>query len=708
VIREHAKQAATIATLVVVVAAPVAAPAAAPPVRNDRVSPDDAFESYRRLDGAVDTIHERCGGDRRQQAEPAVAVNPRDPRIIVAGAMDACLARRNPLPVPQAQHWSGLYRSTDGGRSWRASLLPGYPGDTSQEGIAAQISECQQQGDATMAFDNEGRLFYGTLCPLFPSEEPVPLDFHIAVATFDQDGSRYAGMATVGNPDGARGSANGPATSADKPNLAVDQTRGPHAGNVYMAWTECPRVVPERNIRSVAPCVGREGVMQLSRSIDHGRSFSDPITVGPPGPPLPKFADLAVGPDGAVYLTWRTSRLAPDEEGAIYLAKSTDGGESFTTRLVTRFRAMRSRPFAGGGDSDQGIQGEGCGDGPFACPSGLTFAPFESTTAVAADERGVHLVWGGLLPDGQAKVFALNSPDGTSWPKRAVTIDSVPRGHQFSPDVASADGVISIVFLDSRADPAYATDLPPGTTRDGKNPGPGVDTYVAQSRDGGKTWTERRLSTASSQPNYETYLDNRLPWRGDYMYVSAVPGGAYGVWTDSRDVVPGTDTRPDSEQNGFDVLAPCTWSPNSVNGPPTGYATPAYDDSCLSQGGLDLNIYGAPLVNSSEDGCLRPSKVGFKLHRVAGTRVVRVEAFVNGKRRLVRRGRDVSRITLADLPRAGRLSVRIVATHSTGSKVVSKRMWNGCRKGKPSVRVIRRHGAPRSARQRTQLTSRQR
>jgi hypothetical protein len=36
------------------------------------------------------------------------------------------------------------------------------------------------------------------------------------------------------------------------------------------------------------------------------------------------------------------------------------------------------------------------------------------------------------------------------------------------------------------------------------------------------------------------------------------------------------------------------------------------------------------------------------------------------------------------------MTVRIVARHNTGSRVVSTRSWKGCTKGKPSVRVIRR------------------
>ncbi|HEX8075483.1 MAG TPA: hypothetical protein VF545_10930 [Thermoleophilaceae bacterium] len=103
----------------------------------------------------------------------------------------------------------------------------------------------------------------------------------------------------------------------------------------------------------------------------------------------------------------------------------------------------------------------------------------------------------------------------------------------------------------------------------------------------------------------------------------------------------------------------------------------------------DMRKEGCPVRSRR---CVRSSSVRFKLHRVEGTRVVRVEAFVNGKLRLRRSGRDVRRIKLTGLPREGKLRVRVVATHSTGSKVVSVRAWNGCEKGKPTVRAIRRGG----------------
>ena len=89
-------------------------------------------------------------------------------------------------------------------------------------------------------------------------------------------------------------------------------------------------------------------------------------------------------------------------------------------------------------------------------------------------------------------------------------------------------------------------------------------------------------------------------------------------------------------------------------------------------------------------GCQRRTTVDFRLHRVPGTRVTRVEAFVNGKRRLVQKGHDIQKIVVSGLPATGPLTVRIVATHSGGAKVVSTRTWHGCKKGPPHMTVIPR------------------
>jgi hypothetical protein len=388
------------------------------------------------------------------------------------------------------------------------------------------------------------------------------------------------------------------ALASDKPNLVVDQTGGPRDGNVYISWTTCPRVVPDRTPEWIAPCVGPDSTLHVARSTDHGMTFEAPLTIGPATLRRPHFSDLAVGPDGSVDVVFRTSADASGRRG-VWLARSTDGGATFgRARLVARFDAWGTARYAGPEPSIPGTAGnsnggEPCGDGPWACPTGFKFPPLSMTVAVASDEKGVHVVWGGATREGQGQVFVRSSPDGVTWPAPARPL--VPRrvGHQWLPDVAAGSGVVSVVFLDSRHDRAYRTNLPPGNRSDRTSSGPAVDAYVAQSSDGGRTWHDHRLSSRSFAPGLETHLDARAPWLGDYLYVAATPAGAYAVWTDTRDVVVGTDDRAGNAHDGFDVHAPCPWAPNSIDGPPTGYALPLTDDTCLRQGGLDTNVYGA-------------------------------------------------------------------------------------------------------------------
>jgi hypothetical protein len=126
------------------------------------------------------------------------------------------------------------------------------------------------------------------------------------------------------------------------------------------------------------------------------------------------------------------------------------------------------------------------------------------------------------------------------------------------------------------------------------NSGNVVDTYVAQSTNGGVGWSETKVSSAGSNFGWETHGSRRIGFWGDYLYISAVGSTVMASWTDSRDLVSGTDPREtgaDDDADGFDVFQPCTYVPNDINAP--SYSSPLVSDPCLSQGGLDQNIYAA-------------------------------------------------------------------------------------------------------------------
>jgi hypothetical protein len=529
-----------------------------------RVTRDGTAASYLRYDGSSDATTMACSTGRRSQNEPTVAVDPHNTQVIVAGSNDYCAA------IVNGDTWAGYYRSTDGGSSWQDSLVPGYPADSSAAGVASPAhGSCGGAGDPSQAFDRDGRLFYAFIC----FNRSKPINGSVYVARYTDDGASYDRTVLV-----KRGTPSGLFLSGlfqDKINLTADQTGSPFSGNVYVAWSQYNGFAPTNAVL-------------FSRSTDHGLTYSAPIRVTPAAHGTASFADLAVGPDGAVYLTFLTYPSSSNPSTDVWLLKSTNGGLSFGPPAhVATIVIFDSSEFSGNGASD-------CGDGPFACPSGLTFSRFSSAPAVAADATGAHVVWNAELPSGQSKVFIRNSPDGISWPTQAITLDAVPAGHQWTPDISSAGGVINVVFYDSRADPAYSPSLPPGDTAAGTNSGDVVQTYLATSTNGGTGWSESQISTHGSNFNWETHGSRRDPFWGDYIYVSAVGGSVMATWTDSRDLVPGADPREtgsSDDHDGFDVYQPCTYVPNDINA--ASYSSPLISDPCLSQGGLDQNIYVA-------------------------------------------------------------------------------------------------------------------
>ena len=529
-----------------------------------RVTRDNTSASYLRYDGASDATTAACSTGRRSQNEPTIAVDPHNAQVVVAGSNDYCAA------IVNGDTWAGYYRSTDGGSSWQDSLVPGYPADSSAAGLASPAhGSCGTAGDPSQAFDGAGRLFYAFIC----FNRTKPINGSVYVARYTNDGGAYDRTVLVksGTPSGLFLTG----LFQDKINLTTDQTSGPFAGNVYVAWSQ---------YNSFAPT----NAVLFSRSTDHGLTYSRPIRVTPTALGTASFADLAVGPDGSVYLTFITYPSSSNPNTDVWLSKSTNGGVSFGPPAhVATIAIFDSSEFSGNGATD-------CGDGPFACPSGLTFSRFSSAPAVAADSTGVHVVWNAELPSGQSKIFVRNSPDGISWPTPASTLDAVPAGHQWTPDISSAGGVINVVFYDSRADPAYSPSLPPGDTAAGQNSGDVVQTYLARSTNGGASWSETQISTHGSNFNWETHGSRRDPFWGDYIYVSATGGTVMAAWTDSRDIVQGADPREtgaDDDHDGFDVFQPCTYVPNDINA--ASYSSPLVSDPCLSQGGLDQNIYAA-------------------------------------------------------------------------------------------------------------------
>jgi hypothetical protein len=552
---------------------------------------------YLRHDGGSDTTTSSCGSDastpepfgegggNRQQNEPSVAINPRNTQFIVAAANDACTA------PTLTDGWLGVYISRDGGATWINSLLPGYRTDTSAEGRQSPIfGTAGNTGDPLVDWDNENRLFVGGIAfnrtMPNPSLLVTPLNAHIVVSTWRTDPESPLGVDYVrtvvvgeGTPSRAfRGRFN------DKPSMRVDDwPASPHEGNVYVSWTLL-----------LGGDMGREQI-HFARSTDHGATFSKPIKVSPQVFSA-QGSDIAVAPDGTVYVAWRQFNTKGSGLGdAIVIARSTDAGQTFGEPLVVRSIPPYDR-------EDRYVTGQStidCGDGPLECVSGFVFHRVMTLPQAVADGKGnVYVTWeqkapsgdngDTYRPDGQAVVVVSKSTDrGRTWSNPA-RIDPTPAGHQWWPNIEfdRTTSTLVAVYYDSREDPSYAANRPPGNTAAATSPCNGgilcnvLHTYMATSTDG-VSWNRTRVSTVGHQPEYEMWTDREDAFHGDYLGVDAIGGVAYGVWTDNRDVVPGTDIR-ESAFDGFDVHQ----------------CRPAVDqpDFCANAGGLNQNIYGARLT----------------------------------------------------------------------------------------------------------------
>jgi len=132
-----------------------------------------------------------CSRSRGRQNEPAVAVDPRDTRVLIGSSNDYCGVYNdgedaNGAPIASGPVWLGYYRSENGGASFRSSLVPGYPDDTSPYAALAKVRTAGA-GDPVIAWDGHGRVFMGSESSGDPAGSPKTFG-DVWVARFDNPG----------------------------------------------------------------------------------------------------------------------------------------------------------------------------------------------------------------------------------------------------------------------------------------------------------------------------------------------------------------------------------------------------------------------------------------------------------------------------------------------------------------------------------------
>ena len=575
----------------------------------------------------TDATLAECSRSRGRQNEPAIAVDPRNTNVILGSSNDYCGvyntndADGNPIPVGPI--WMGYYRSENAGGSFVSSLIPGYPDDTSPYGqIAKQQVRTASAGDPVIAWDAQGRAFFGSESSDDPAGTPKTFG-DVWVATYDNpngpsgnpqnDGKRYRQTFLVNRGSSAP---NLLGIFNDKTTIEADHNSdGRCDNNVYFSWSR------------FSGNAGGVGIY-FSRSTNHGVTFSTPKKLSQTISDV-QFPDIAVTGNSNIYLVFRSFESGRGPEGnSIYYVKSTDCGATFSRpKLLQNFiendaqdvgepeaAPAQSQPDDPGGEEEPEAEGNArdCGDFDAHCESGYTFFRRDTQPRATADQFDTanpdrfYVVYDATKPGtvtstgttygtiesgtaGQAAIFFLRVNGATGAKVGPSLIDNETTGHQVFPDVsadnpsAATRGTIHTIWWDSRNDGCYSVTRPIGNCAN-RTTVPSLDAWAARSTNSGGSWTATRVSNVTSNPNYEQFADRTVPFAGDYLYVSSVNDFSYGVWTDWRNTVQGTDPREDPEDEDgatADVHQCRVFEDGAWSG-----------DRCPRDGGIDQNIYG--------------------------------------------------------------------------------------------------------------------
>jgi hypothetical protein len=328
------------------------------------------------------------------RTEPDVAIDPRDPRLIVVAT--------NPIYHFNALHQEpmSVFISHDGGRTWTAHTAPMAP-------------PFVIGSDPSVAFAPDGTLFVafeavaGGFCG--PASRTAVL-----VARSTDGGASFMPPVIV-DVDPAN----------DKPFMAVGSGPGGRGAAVYIAW-----------IRFAS---GTSSQIAFSRSLDGGRTFATPILLsagaGVHVAPMP-----ATGGAGEVAVAWLAGSALPEDSPNptrqhMEVRTSSDGGASFGP-------VGRTVSFWGLPGREQ--------------PGSLRL--FNGPSLAVAGPRRLYLAWSQVhpMPSGvagtlRADVVLSRSTDGGQQWSVPFALNDTIQGDRFEPQIAlGPDGLLVAIFYDRR------------------------------------------------------------------------------------------------------------------------------------------------------------------------------------------------------------------------------------------------------------------
>jgi hypothetical protein len=495
-------------------------------------------------------------------SEPTIAMDPLDHNHLMAASK---MYENNEKYLFKV----GTYESRDGGRTWEdQGHLPGYceaPGQCDPTNEAAY----RTTSDPTIAFDDEGNAYINVLDA--PGGTFAFQGFNMTVHT-KRPGQPWSGPTVV--HDNRVNSLTTRLFLDDKNWIAVDNVTdvqgGPNRpndgkiGTMYICWSfDGTGTVPLQQI-------------VVMRSLDGGKTWggfrpgdNTPFPVSQKTLISGIGCHIAIGPKGEVYATWYDNQLR-----ALMQAKSENRGRLWTPAVPIAGIAGVDAPFPGESfrnlslpttavDSQGNVYVVAASRNAAGNPllgnllaigreiksGGLS--PAELTELLkgkkANDVAGKDYKAGGDGPGPQsgADIVLFKSTNGGRSYSGPVRVNQDPRNgdaDQFQPWMAvTPSGQVNVMFFDRRDDPANYF----------------ISTYLARSEDGGRTFTDRRVSQRSWDPAVNAPTSVSGKFIGDYQGLVADDDVAIPFWNDTQLAnLPRTDKEHSPYQEVFAARVP--------------------------------------------------------------------------------------------------------------------------------------------------------
>lgn len=425
------------------------------------------------------------------QNETAVAASLDNPKVAVSAAND------------YVNGGVAVMRTLDGGRSWGTTyVVPRFAG----------TGDFCTGGDPAIAYSKRDKVFYMSQLCFFRSLPYSEVQVYVSKDNGRTwtPGARAARAAS--NFNYTTGTTN-QAIFNDKELIAVDNYPGsPHYGRLYVTYTKfhvqpsgfsdyCPiqlsytdavdLTVPSNTIfeqRKVQP--DNPGGNGTGRSANQ---FSYPV----------------VQPNGTLDIGFVSEECNSSYDPHLLFQRSTNGGNTFLPNAVQIDKPGQYHDFLDKNRDD-------------TLPPTAFRAP--NTISMAYNSGVLTYVYQNNIdrPNSKANISYQQSRDGgLHWSNMrwlSTSSGNTPaRNDQFFPSIAGIDGgALYAIWLDRRLDPSNHD----------------INTFEAISHDNGATWTNRRISTQSWNPDKAFFTSGAFI--GDYIQVAVSTTNVYPTWPDGR------------------------------------------------------------------------------------------------------------------------------------------------------------------------------